>query len=108
MINSYLAYGYQRVVLNGKCSKWSPITAGVPQRSLLGPMLFLVYINDLVDNISHDAKLFPDDTSIFTVVYDENIATEQLLYGHSKCTVIANRVIIESTLEYIKSTRWTF
>ena len=52
------------------------MTAGVPQGSGLGPLLFLVYINDLVDNISSDAKLFFDDTSLFTVVYDE--ATEQL------------------------------
>ena len=78
LINSYLANRYQRVVLNGKSSKWSPIRAGVPQGSVLGPLLFLVYINDLVDNISSDAKLFADDTSLFTVVYDENIAAEQL------------------------------
>ena len=78
LINWYLADRYQRVVLNGKCSKWSPIRAGVPQGSVLGPLLFLVYINDLVDNITSDAKLFADDTSLFTVVYDENIAAEQL------------------------------
>ena len=66
------------MVLNGKCSQWSPIGAGVPQGSGLGPLLFLVYINDSVDNISSDAKLFADDTSLFTVVYDEDIATEQL------------------------------
>ena len=78
LINSYLANHYQHVVLNGKSSKWSPIGAGVPQGSVLGPLLFLVYINNLVDNISSDAKLFADDTSLFTIVYDENIAAEQL------------------------------
>ena len=78
LINSYLANRYQHVVFNGKCSQWSPIGAGLPQGSVLGPLLFVVYINDLVDNIISDAKLFADDTSHFTVVYDENIATEQL------------------------------
>ena len=68
----------QRVVLNGKCSKWSPTSAGVPQGSVLGPLFFLVYINDLVDDISSDAKLFADDTSLFTVVYDKDVAADQL------------------------------
>ena len=59
------------VVLNEKNSDWLHISAGVPQGSVLGPLFFLVYINDLVDNISSDAKLFADDTSLFDVVYDE-------------------------------------
>ena len=52
--------------------------AEVPQGCMLGPLFFLVYINDLVDDLSSDAKLFVDDTSLFTIVYDENIAAEQL------------------------------
>ena len=55
-----------------------PLRAGVPQGSVVGPLLFLVYISDLVYNISSDAKLFADDTSLFTVLFDENITTEQL------------------------------
>ena len=78
LIESYLSNRKQRIVLNGKCSEWSSITAGVPQGSVLGPLFFLVYINDLVDDLSSDAKLFADDTSLFTIVYDENIAAEQL------------------------------
>ena len=54
------------------------MTAGVPQGSVLGPLFFLVYINDLVGYLSSDAKLFADDTSLFTTVYDENIAALQL------------------------------
>ena len=50
----------------------------MPQGSVLGPLFFLVYINDLVENISSDAKLFADDTSLFTVVYDEGTASDQL------------------------------
>ena len=64
--------------MNGKSSGWSSVTAGVPQRSVLGPLFFLVYINDLVDNISSDAKLFADDTSLFTVVYDVDVAADKL------------------------------
>ena len=45
---------------------------------MLGPLFFLVHINDLADNLSSEAKLFADDTSLFTIVYNENIAVEQL------------------------------
>ena len=64
--------------MNGKHSNWSPVTAGVPQGSVLGPLFFLIYINDLVDNVSSEVKLFVDDTSLFTVVYDVDIAAGQL------------------------------
>ena len=66
------------IEFNGKYSEWSNITAGVPQGSVLGPFFLLIYINDLVDDLSSDAKLFADDTSLFTIVYDENVAAEQL------------------------------
>ena len=78
LIESYLSERMQRVILNGKSSKWSRVTAGVPQGSVLGPRFFLVYINDLVDNISADVRLFADDTSLFTIVYDESVAADQL------------------------------
>ena len=65
-------------VLNGKSSIWSLIRAGVPQGSVLGPLFSLIYINDLIDNISSETKLFADDTSLFAVVYDVDIAADQL------------------------------
>ena len=61
-----------------KSSSWSSVTAGVPQGSILGPLFFLIYINDLVDNISSEAKLFANDASLFTVVYDIDIAANKL------------------------------
>ena len=78
MIRSYLSNRVQRVVLNGKMSKWTSVTAGVPQGSVLGPLFFLIYINDLVDNLTSEAKLFANDTSLFSVVYDESVTAQKL------------------------------
>ena len=54
------------------------ILAAVPQGSVFGPLFISVYINDLVDEISSDAKLSADDTSLFTIVYDEITSANQL------------------------------
>ena len=48
------------------------LIAGVPKGSILGPLFFLIYINDLSDNLSSNPKLFVDDTSLFLAVYDIN------------------------------------
>ena len=63
---NYLSNRYQRVVLNGKELDWRSLQAGVPQGSVLGPLLFLININDLTDNISSYTRLFADDSSLFT------------------------------------------
>ena len=72
LFHSFLNDRHQRVVLNDQNSDWAPILAGVPQGSILGPLLFLVYINDLSDNLESLAKLFADDTSLFSTVHDPN------------------------------------
>ena len=72
LLESYPSGRLKRVVLNGKTSSWRPVLAVVPQGSILGPVLFLVYINDLLDELKSNAKLFADDTSLFAIVKDKN------------------------------------
>ena len=72
LLENYLSNRFQRVFLNGQTLSWKPVLAGVPQGSILGPLLFLVYINDLPDGLKSNAKLFADDTSLFTIVKDKN------------------------------------
>ena len=78
LMKNYLSDRKQRVLLNGKNSEWADISAGVPQGSVLGPLLFLVYINDLVESVACDIKLFADDKSLCSTVYDESKTAEEL------------------------------
>ena len=68
----------QRTVLNGKTSQWGKISVGVPQGSILGPLSFLVYINDLTTDLKCNGKLFADDTSLFSVVHYPNESAADL------------------------------
>jgi len=68
LLCSYLHDRKQFVSLNGSNSQTKSLHAGVPQGSVLGPLLFLVYINDLPENIENTAYLFADDTSIFNTI----------------------------------------
>ena len=72
--SSYLSNRRQRVVINGISSDWSSIHAGVPQGSILGPLLFLIYINDIVKDIGSEIRLFADDTSLYIAVESPNTA----------------------------------
>ena len=68
----------QRVVLNGKNSTWVNVQPGVPQGSILGPLLFLIYTNDLSENLVSNPKLFADDTSLFSVIFDKELSAKNL------------------------------
>ena len=78
LLKNYLHNRKQRVVLNGQTSEWERIYSEVSQRSVLGPLLFLIYINDLPDGITSMCKIFADDTSLFSKVLDVNKSVIEL------------------------------
>ena len=67
-IRGFLTDRKQAVVVGGNRSKYSPVTSGVPQRSVLGPVLFLMYINDIGLLTNSTVKLFADDCLIYRVI----------------------------------------
>ena len=70
LFENYLHNRKQRVVLNGSFSDYSEIKSGVPQGSVLGPLLFLIYINDLEKHIKSNINFFTDDIMLYSVVQD--------------------------------------
>ena len=90
ILSDFLRNRKQRVTLNGQSSSWTNFNDRVPQGSILGPLLFLIYINDLPDGLSSNAKLFADDTSLFSVVHD------------------INTYAIESNSDLKKNNNWAF
>lgn len=73
IIEDYLTLRQQRVTLEGFTSTFQMLDAGVPQGSVLGPFLFLLYINDITNGISNNIRLFADDTSLFAIINDDVI-----------------------------------
>ena len=71
-MKDFLGNGYQTVVLNGQVSGWTSVNAGVTQGLMLGPLLFLIYINNLSNGLSSNPRLFADDTSLFFIFRDMN------------------------------------
>ena len=73
-LSDFLKDKKQRGNLNGKVSSWLGVNAGFPQESILGPLLVLVYINDLADDLSSNAKLF----ALFSVIYEVDTSEYEL------------------------------
>ena len=94
----FLSNRKQRVVLNGQHSSWAGIKTGVPQGSILGPRLFLVYISDLTENLHSNSKNFADDTYfrwyLFSTVSDKTLSNSYFVRNKAKGR-ISKRVIQE-------------
>ena len=89
--SDYLTNRRQRVVLPGSCSDESYLKAVVPQGSILGPLLFLIFINDIANDINSNIRLFAYDTSLYIIVdTPQNTASvmnndlQKLIFGHQK------------------------
>jgi hypothetical protein len=75
---SYLSDRKQRVVYANYSSNWSSINVGVPQGSILGPLLFLININYIVNDVNSSIRLFADDTSLYIIVENPIDAAKHL------------------------------
>ena len=102
-IKNFLAGRQQRVVLNGSDSQWVNVTSGVPQGSVLGPLLFILYVNDITDGLQSTLEMFADGSKLYRIIEtpsDVEILQEDLnfisnwsklwllKFNTLKCTVI--------------------
>ena len=71
-IEDFLKNRSQKVMVNGAGSEWENVTSGLPQGSVLSPILFVIYINDLPDTVKSDSYLFADYTKIFRIIKGED------------------------------------
>ena len=75
-IGSFLSGRSQKVALEGKSSSSAPVLSGVPQGSVLGPVLFLIYINDIPEYVSNSTvRLFADDTLLYLTIHNSSDCT---------------------------------
>ena len=102
-IQAFLSDRTQEVVVNGTNSPPAPVISGIPQGTVLGPVLFVIYINDLLDKISSGGLMFADDTKIYRQIKSRDDAIQlqaditkleewsklwQLHFNHDKCHVL--------------------
>ena len=78
LIFDFLNVRKETVVLNGLYFSWASVKTRVPQGSVLGLLFFLIFINDLSENLVSNPKLFADDTSLFSLVQDITLKKKNL------------------------------
>ena len=91
IITVFLDFKKQRIVLNGQYSSWTSVEAGVPQGSIFGSLLFLIYLNGLSGDLTTNAQLFGDESSLFSIVHNMNTSTIKLSNNLNKIKNWANQ-----------------
>ena len=105
---NYLSNRRQRVTIKNGLSTWAEVRAGVPQGSILGPLLFLIHINDIVENIESNIKLFADDTSLYVIVEkNEHDSVQQLNRDLEKISTWADTWLVTFNPDKTKSMQIT-
>ena len=100
---SYPKSRQQRVVIEGSSSSWKEVKAGVPQGSVLGPLLFLIYINDIQQNIDSDCFIFADDTMLLEEVFSPQSAARSLNKDLNSISLWSNRWLVTMNASKTKS-----
>ena len=103
LFRNYLTNRQQRVTIKGESSNWGTIKAGVPQGSILGPLLFLIFINDITEGISSNIRLFADDTTLFVTVDDHEQASATLNCDLELLNAWAERWLVKFNAKKTKS-----
>ena len=89
----YLSNREQRVVLNSVSPEWFTVTRGVPQGSILGPLLFILFVNDLPKVVKHcTVNMYADDTAIYTANHDPGIVSSHLQEIYNKLSCGLSRI----------------
>ena len=78
MYNQFLSDRWQCVSVKGSSSTWKPVDSGVPQCSVLGPQLFILYVNDISDIVKSSVLIFADDTKLFASTDQNNTLQDDL------------------------------
>ena len=91
---SFLKERRQRVRVNNRMSEWVEVTSGVPQGTILGPLIFLLYINDIADDLNATCRLFADDCLLYKC-YSEFQETNRLQEDLNKLEIWSNRWLLE-------------
>jgi len=83
MVKAFLVGTSMRVMVNSSSSSWVKVSSGVPQGSVLGPLLFLIFVNDLPDLVKSSIKMFADDTKLWATI--SNTTDSKMLQEDLNC-----------------------